>query len=188
MMKYTWTFDTDPVGSLPTGFTAVLGTWAVHPDPTAPTPPNVLTQTARFRAGLHFPRCLIEGVWAGDLIAQVAFRPLAGENDQAGGLMFRVLDPVPLPENYYVFRANLLDDLALFKSSNGTRRALGRFQARDEGWQRLKVEARGPTIRCYWNDRLVVEVQDASFVEGGVGLWTISDSVSAFDNLSIETP
>jgi hypothetical protein len=182
-MKYTWTFDADPVGSLPSGLTPVLGTWTVQPDPTAPTPPHVLTQTARFRAGLHFPRCLIEGVWAGDLIAQVAFRPLAGENDQAGGLMFRVQDP----ENYYVFRANLLNDLALFKSSDGTRRALGRFQARDEGWQWLRVETRGPAIRCYWNGRLVIDTLDTSFAEGGVGLWTISDSASAFDDLSLET-
>lgn len=180
-MKYTWTFDSDPVGSLPAAFVPVLGTWAVQPDLTAPTPPNVLTQTAQFRAGLHFPRCMIGGVRAADLVAQVAFRPLAGENDQAGGLMFRVRDP----ENYYVFRANLLDDLALFESSGGTRRALGRFQAREEGWQWLRVEARGQEIRCYWNDKLVIEVQDQSFAEGGVGVWTIADSVSAFDDLNI---
>lgn len=181
-MKYTWTFDRNPAGSLPPEVVPILGRWEVQPDPTAPTPTNVLTQSAQFRAGLHFPRCLIDGVRAADLIAQVAFKPLAGENDRAGGLMFRLRDP----ESYYVFRANLLDDLALFKSSAGIRRALGRFQARDEGWQRLRVEARGEEIRCYWNDRLVIEVQDAGFAEGGIGLWTISDSVSAFDDLSVE--
>jgi len=181
-MKYTWTFDQDTVGALPAGFRPILGTWVVQPDPTAPSPPNVLAQTAQFRAGLHFPRCLTQGVRAADLIAEVAFKPIAGENDQAGGLMFRVQDP----DTYYVFRANLLDDLALFKSSEGVRRALGRFQARDEGWQRLKVEARGREIRCHWNDRLVIETEDPSVAEGGIGLWTIADSVSAFDDLSVE--
>lgn len=181
-MKSIWTFDRDPVGAVPAEFTPVLGTWTVEPDPTAPTPPNVLVQTAQFRAGLHFPRCLIDGARAADLVAEVAFRPRAGQNDQAGGLVFRVQDP----ENYYVFRANLLDDLALFTASNGVRRALGRFQARAEGWQRLRVDARGREIRCYWNDALVIDVRDATFAEGGVGLWTIADSVSAFDDVSVE--
>lgn len=181
-MTFTWNFDRDVVGELPAEFSSVLGTWVVRPDPSAPSPPNALVQAATFRAGLHFPRCLVAGVRAGDLMAEVAFKPLAGDNDQAGGIMFRVQDP----ETYYVFRANLLDDLALFKSADGTRRALGRFQAREEGWQRLRVEARGARLRCSWNGRVVIEVEDRSFGEGGIGLWTIADSVSAFDNLSIE--
>lgn len=183
VMKFTWTFDQDPVGTVPPGFTPLLGLWQVEADPTAPSPPHVLTQRPQFRGGLHFPRCLIQGVRAKDLTAEVAFKAVAGANDQAGGLMFRALDP----DTYYVFRANLLDDLALFKSAGGTRRALGRFQARAEGWQRLRVEAREREIRCYWNDRLVIKTEDASPLEGTVGLWTISDSVSAFDDLSIET-
>lgn len=182
-MTSTWTFDHDAVGSVPAGLTPVLGTWVVQADPTAPSAPNVLVQSARFRTGLRFPRSLVEGVRATDLVAQVSFRPLAGDNDQAGGLMFRVRDP----ETYYVFRANLLDDLSLFRATADARRALGRFQARQEGWQQLRVEARGPEIRCYWNDRLVIVAEDAAPAEGGVGLWTISDSVSAFDDLSVET-
>ncbi|MBI3031313.1 MAG: DUF1080 domain-containing protein [Candidatus Rokubacteria bacterium] len=181
-MSYTWTFDRDAAGGPPEGFLTVLGTWAVTPDAAAPSQPHMLVQTARFRTGLHFPRCLVTGVRLADLVAEVAFRPLAGDNDQAGGLMFRVQDP----DTYHVFRANLLDDVALFKSTGRGRRALGRFQARAEGWQRLRVEARGPRIRCYWNDRPVIEVEDRSSAEGGIGLWTISDSVSAFDDLRVE--
>jgi len=131
--------------------------------------------------GLHFPRCLVAGLLLDDFAAQVKFKPLAGENDQAGGIIFRAQDP----ETYYVFRANLLDDLALFKSAEGTRRALGRFQARSEEWQSLRVEARGPEIRCYWNHRLVIETRDTSFTSGQIGLWTIADSVSAFDDFEI---
>jgi hypothetical protein len=160
----------------------VLGRWTVVPDATAPSPPHVLAQTQRFPVGLHFPRCLVSGLALADLTAQVRLKPLAGDNDQAGGIIFRAQDP----ETYYVFRANLLDDLALFKSAAGTRHALGRFQARSEEWQLLRVEARGPEIRCYWNERLVIEVRDASLGEGQVGLWTISDSVSAFDDFEIE--
>jgi hypothetical protein len=181
-MSCTWTFDEDPIGSVPSGFTVMLGHWAIQADPTAPSRPNALVQSGQFRTGLHFPRCLVDGVRARDLVAEVAFKPLAGENDQAGGLMFRVQDP----ETYYVFRANLLDDLALVHAAGGVRRALGRFQARDEGWQRLRVEAYEHAIRCYWNDRAVIEATDVAPMDGGIGLWTIADSVSAFDDLRVE--
>lgn len=181
-MAFTWTFNHDPIGIVPVGFTAVLGRWTVQADETAPSPPHALVQSGQFRAGLHFPRCVVDGVRAQDLVAEVAFKPLSGANDQAGGLMFRVQDP----ETYYVFRANLLDDLALFRSAGGARRALGRFQARAEGWQRLRVEACERTIRCYWNDRLVIEGEDSAPVAGMIGLWTIADSVSAFDDLRVE--
>lgn len=180
--KLCLNFDAEPEGKTPAALAVVLGRWTVVADAGAPSPPHVLAQTERFPVGLHFPRCLVAGLTLDELVAQVSFRPLGGDNDQAGGIIFRAHDP----ETYYVFRANLLDDLALFRSEAGTRRALGRFQARSEGWQSLRVEARGPEIRCYWNDRLVIEVRDASLTGGGVGLWTISDSVSAFDDFEIE--
>lgn len=175
-------FDADPPGTTPAELTVILGQWVVAVDPTSPSPPHVLAQTERFPVGLYFPRCLATELTLADFTAQVQFKPLAGENDQAGGIIFRAQDP----ETYYVFRANLLDDLALFKSAEGTRRALGRFQARSDEWQSFRVEARGPEIRCYWNDRPVIQVQDTSFTSGQIGLWTISDSVSAFDNFEIE--
>ena len=180
--KLCLNFDAEPPGTTPALLTVVLGRWAVAADATAPSAPNALVQTEQFPVGLHFPRCLVAGLTLENLAAQVKFKPLAGDNDQAGGIIFRAQDP----ETYYVFRANLLDDMALFRSSAGTRWALGRFQARSEAWQSLRVEARGPEIRCYWNDRQVIEVQDGSFTSGQVGLWTISDSVSAFDDFEIE--
>ena len=169
--KLCLNFDAEPEGKTPAALAVVLGRWTVVADAGAPSPPHVLAQTERFPVGLHFPRCLVTGVALPDLVAQVKWRPLGGDNDQAGGI---------------IFRANLLDDLALFKSVEGTRRALGRFQARNDNWQSLRVEASGPEIRCYWNGRLVIEVRDTSLTAGQVGLWTISDSVSAFDDFEIE--
>ncbi len=40
-------------------------------------------------------------------------------------------------------------------------------------------------LQGYWNDRLLIEVQDETVSAGRVGLWTISDSVSYFDDLEI---
>jgi hypothetical protein len=47
------------------------------------------------------------------------------------------------------------------------------------------VECRGPFISGYWNDRLLIEARDETFGAGRLGLWTISDSVSYFDDLMI---
>ncbi len=40
-------------------------------------------------------------------------------------------------------------------------------------------------LQGYWNDRLLIEVQDETFTTVRVGLWTISNSVSYFDDLEI---
>jgi hypothetical protein len=112
---------------------------------------------------------------------RVKFKPISGECDQGGGLIFRFQDP----ENYYVLRANALDDFALFKCVNNQRWPVKRYYVRSDEWQTIMVECRGPFIWGYWNDRLLIEARDQTFGAGRVGLWTISDSVSHFDDLEI---
>ena len=41
-----WTFDTDETGKPPAGAEIFSGTWAVRAEGDAPSPPNVLSQTA----------------------------------------------------------------------------------------------------------------------------------------------
>jgi len=60
-----------------------------------------------------------------------------------------------------------------------------RYYVRSDDWQEIMVECRGPFIWGYWNDRLLIEVRDDTFAQGRVGLWTISDSVSYFDDLEV---
>ncbi|MCH8055589.1 MAG: hypothetical protein IH857_05490 [Deltaproteobacteria bacterium] len=176
-----WNFDGDEVNSLPEGLEVVLGEWMIRGDPTAPSPPHVLAQLKPFPEGIHFPRCLVKDIHLEDLRMSVKFKPVSGECDQAGGLVFRFQDP----ENYYVLRANALDDFALFKCVKDQRWPIKRYYVRSDQWQTITVECRGPLIRGYWNERLLIEVQDETFTTGQVGLWTISDSVSYFDDLEV---
>ncbi len=178
---WRWNFDMEMEGVTPPEFEVVLGDWVVRGDPTAPSPPNVLAQVATFPEGIHFPRCLLKNVRLEDLRMSAKFKPISGECDQAGGLVFRFQDP----RNYYVLRANALDDFALFKCVNDQRWPLKRCYVRSDEWQTIMVECRGPFISGYWNDRLLIEIRDDSFGAGRVGLWTISDSVSYFDDLAI---
>ncbi|HXV78803.1 MAG TPA: hypothetical protein VEG60_02880 [Candidatus Binatia bacterium] len=178
---WKWNFDADKEGITAREFEVVLGEWVVRADPTAPSPPNLLAQVATFPEGIHFPCCLVKDLHVEDLRMSVKFKPISGECDQGGGLVFRFRDP----ENYYVLRANALDDFALFKCVKNQRWPIKRYYVRSDGWQTIMVECRGPFISGYWNDRLLIEVRDDTFSAGRVGLWTISDSVSYFDDLEI---
>ncbi|MBI2359429.1 MAG: hypothetical protein HYV04_11120 [Deltaproteobacteria bacterium] len=163
-MEKSWRldFDQEKVGVTPSGLQVIVGDWIVLTDPTAPSPPNVLAQVATFPEGIHFPRCLITGFQLADLRMSVKFKPISGECDQGGGLVFKYQDP----ENYYVLRANALDDFALFKCVKDQRWPLKRYYVRSDEWQTLMVECRGPFISGYWNDRLLIEVQDETLAWG----------------------
>jgi hypothetical protein len=112
---------------------------------------------------------------------EVKFKPIAGECDQGGGLVFRYQDP----NNYYILRANALDDFTLFKCVHNQRWPVKRYYVRSDDWQTIMVECRGPFLSGYWNSRLLIEARDETFGAGRVGLWTISDSVSYFDDLIV---
>jgi hypothetical protein len=97
-----WTFDTDPVGGLPRGAEVFSGAWEVRAEADAPTPPHALCQTG----AAEFPAlCLGDEVYT-DLVVSARFKPISGREDQAAGIIFRVQDK----DNYYILRANALED------------------------------------------------------------------------------
>lgn len=127
-----------------------------------------------------------------DGFAQVKFKALAGKEDRAGGLVFRFIDA----DNYYVVRANALEDnIVLYKTEKGRRSSLavkGRMlgygvdaKVPAEKWHSLRVEFSGTLFTVFFNGKKLFEVEDATFPEaGGVGVWTKADSVIVFDDFS----
>jgi hypothetical protein len=175
-----WTFDTDAVGALPPGAEVFGGAWAVRAEADAPSPPNALCQTAT----ADFPAvCLGKDVYA-DLVMSVRFKPISGKHDQAAGIIFRVQDA----NNYYILRANALEDnVIFFRYGSGSRTTLkeGSVKVPSGQWQELRVEATGERFRGFLNDQLVVETTDEAYKAGKVGLWTKADSVTCFDNVKV---
>ena len=118
-MAETIDFDADAAGAVPSGWTAgVTGRgasrWTVEPDVTAPSKPNVLKQSARG----DFPWCVKNDAQLVDGYVEVKFKPIAGKDDQAGGVVWRWKDG----DNYYVARANALEDnVSLYYTQNGRR-------------------------------------------------------------------
>ena len=117
-------FDRMDAHIAPVGFTQArtgrggTGAWEIKEDNTAPSGKKVLAQTSSDPTNYRFPLCIYDAFEARDVDLSVSFKPLSGRVDQAAGLVWRYRDP----DNYYVVRANALEDnVVLYKVENGER-------------------------------------------------------------------
>src|SRR5258706_2196238 len=116
-MAESFNFDAAPVGAAPPDWSCGVtgrGThrWAIEPDDSAPSKPNVLKQSGRG----DFPWCVKTGTSLADGFVEVKFKPVSGKEDQAGGVVWRWKDG----NNYYVARANALENnVSLYYTQNG---------------------------------------------------------------------
>ena len=183
VLAQTVNFDSDPVGSVPAGWTCgVTGSgsprWAVAADPSAPSKPNVLKQTG---SGT-FPWCVKSGTSLSDGFVEVKFKPISGREDQAGGLVWRWKDG----DTYYVARANALENnVSLYYTERGSRKTLKYVDAPVAAgiWHTLRVEFAGARIAVSLDGKPGIEFEDRRISgPGAVGVWTKADSVTAFDD------
>jgi len=177
------TFDKVKPGRLPAGWiSGVTGKgspkWAVAPDPTAPSKPNVLMQSG---SGA-FPWCVKKAASLADGFVEVRFKPISGNEDQAGGLVWRWKDG----DNYYVARANALENnVSLYYTERGTRNTIKYVDAPVQAgkWHTLRVTFSGKHITVSLDGKSYLEEDDAHIAApGAVGVWTKADSVTAFDD------
>jgi hypothetical protein len=117
-----------------------------------------------------------------DGFVEVKFKPLAGKEDQAGGIIWRFKNG----DNYYVARANALENnVSLYYTENGNRKTLKYVDAPVAGnaWHTLRVEFSGQAIRVDLDGKTYIEFKDGHIAgAGAVGVWTKADSVTAFDD------
>ncbi|MDZ5455622.1 hypothetical protein [Azohydromonas lata] len=179
-------FERDAVGaSPPAGWhCGVTGQgqprWAVTADPGAPSPSRVLLQDG---AGT-FPWCVKDSTALADGFVEAKFKPIAGREDQAGGVVWRWKDG----DHYYVARANALENnVSLYYTERGTRRTpkyLNTPVARG-AWHTLRVEFTGTHIAVPLDGEQRIEMDDRHITgPGAVGVWTKADSVTAFDDFA----
>ena len=186
-----YNFDSDPVGQVPAKFHSARtghgseSKWAVMADPTAPSKPNVVAQTSSDTTDYRFPLLIADEASFKDLDISVKFKAISGRVDQAGGLVFRLKDP----NNYYIVRANALEDnYRLYHVVDGRRRqfAGANFKVTSGAWHELRVVAIGTKFTCYYDGEKKIEASDDTFKDAGkVGLWTKADSVTSFDDLKV---
>jgi hypothetical protein len=194
------TFDRDSLGKTPQGWTVTMTNhgvapkWEVVRDPSAPTPPYVLAQVSTDSHQDRFPLAILDRLSVRDGDVSVRLKPVSGRQDQAGGLVFRYRDE----NNYYAVRASAVgDEVALYRVENGrsipiTPRGMPsrtfevKHDIRPNAWQILKISFRGNQFQVYVNHRRLFQAQDSTFTGAGkVGLCTVSDSVTYFDDFRV---
>src|SRR5215216_6296582 len=178
-----WGFDSEPTDAFAMVGTVFSGTWAVRAEGDAPSPPNALCQTGQ----ATFPALSLGDAVFRDVTLTARFKPISGREDQAAGLLFRIQDQ----DNYYILRANALENnVNFYKYAGGRRSSLkeSKAQVQSGQWQELRVEAIGSRLRGFLDGQQVVEVSDDTYRAGQVGLWTKADSVTCFDDVIAQTP
>ncbi len=156
----------------------------------------------------YFPLAIAKNSTMAEGTATVKVKLLSGTIDQAGGLAFAIRDW----SNYFVLRVNALEDnFILFEFINNRRNQRSIVQLEEVSsahinpfhnspsrhsdsirkiesgkWHSIKVELTGSNIKGYLNDQLLIEYHAGKPLDGYVGLWTKADSVTLFDQLTLE--
>lgn len=186
----TVTFDA-PTGQPPAGFQfartgqGAPGAWAVVDD-TEALNGRALEQKSADGTDYRFPLAIVERADAANVDVQVRFKALSGKVDQAGGIAIRLSSP----DDYYVVRANALEDnIRFYRVVRGKREHLGGadLKVAPNAWHVLGLRAEGDRFGIGFNGRLLYTVTDSTFPGAGkVALWTKADSVTRFDRLVID--
>ncbi|MBX3746573.1 MAG: DUF1080 domain-containing protein [Verrucomicrobiae bacterium] len=147
---------------------------------------TVLAQLSEDPTDERFPLLIYEPDVFADFTATLRFRTVSGRVARMAGLAFRLQDE----NNFYILRASSLGNtLRFYKVVDGVRSdPIGPEVRIPAGaWHTLEVRCRGNTIQCLFNGEEVIPLlNDSSFSQGRLALWTKSDSVSHFSSLRIE--
>ena len=181
----TVNFDDMRVGAVPSGWTATqTGTgaakWSVDKDASAPSKPNVLKQSGQ----ATFPVCFKNDTNIKDGFVEVKFKPIAGKEDQAGGVIWRVQDA----NNYYIARANALENnVTIYYTIRGkrTEKKRANIKVASSAWHTLRVDFSGNRFTVTFDGKKAIEWDDDTFKNAGkVGVWTKADSITEFDDFT----
>jgi hypothetical protein len=131
-----------------------------------------------------FPWCMKSDARLTDGWVEVKFKPIAGREDQAGGVVWRWRDG----DNYYVAGANALENnVSLYYTERGSRKTLKYVDAplRPGQWHTLRVELVGAKIGVSLDGKRYIDVDDSHIGGSGVvGVWIKADSVTVFNEFT----
>ena len=162
------------------GWETISGNWAVEDVPGASRSGRALVQRATDN---EYNVIVAPGGPYRAVGVSVRFKPISGSEDASGGIVVRFS-----AGRYYVVRANALEDNFRFYYYDRARHMLAsaNVAAPTLGqWHKLQITARGDRFQAWLNDRELIDHRDDRFAVGRIGLWTKTDSVTAFDQLMV---
>ena len=177
-------------GTAPPGFTfwrtgsGAAAEWRVVADPTAGGQ-KAIAQTSKDTTDYRFPLAVYQPVSARNVDVVLRFKPVGGTVDQAGGIAVRLTTP----DDYYVIRANALEDnVRFYRVVNGDRQQIKGINTKVAAnqWHTLGLRAEGDRFTVSLDGKPLFTAEDKTFANPGkVALWTKADSVTHFDTISI---
>ncbi len=177
-------------GAAPPGFSfartgsGATGDWRVVADPTAARG-LAIAQTSTDTTDYRFPLAIYQPVSARNVDVVLRFKPVGGTVDQAGGIAVRLTTP----DDYYVVRANALEDnVRFYRVVKGRREQLkgANTKVATGQWHTLGLRAEGDRFTVSFDGKPLFTAEDKTFANPGrVALWTKADSVTHFDTISI---
>jgi hypothetical protein len=184
-------FVGDAIGALPSGVTVALtgggppSAWSVVEDAALPAARRVLAQTSADHTDHRFPLAILERSTALNVDVRLRFKAVAGQVDRAGGIAVRLRDP----DNYYVVRANALEDnVRLYRVVGGKRTQFAGADTKVTSgtWHELRLRLEGDRFEVFFDGRSLYTATDKTHENPGrVALWTKADSVTYFDDIQI---
>jgi hypothetical protein len=160
------------------------GKWTIVADPTAVNG-QALGQLSDDRTDYRFPLAIYKPYSGKDLELSVRFKAVAGTVDEASGIVLRL----STPDDYYVARANALEDnVRFYRVVKGRREQLAGADLKVSAnqWHMLTLRAEGERFTVSFDGNALFSAQDGTFRDAGkVALWTKADSVTYFDTISI---
>jgi hypothetical protein len=160
--------------------------WTVTSDTSAAVG-LAIEQTSTDRTDYRFPLAIYQSVVASNVDVTIRFKPVAGKVDQAGGIAVRLSDP----DNYYVARANALEDnVRFYRVVKGQRVQIEGADTKvtTNKWHQLGLWAQGPRFTITFDGKQLFTATDRTIASAGkVALWTKADSVTRFDGIEIRT-
>lgn len=158
--------------------------WTAVADPTA-AKGRAIAQISKDRTDYRFPLAVYKPFSGKNLEISVRFKPVAGTVDEAGGVAVRLRTP----DDYYVARANALEDnVRFYRVVKGRREQLAgaNIKVSANQWHTLALKAEGDRFTVSFDGKALISAQDETFPDAGqVALWTKADSVTYFDTISI---
>ena len=178
-------FDEAKPGELPSTWTGTKTgkgepKWAIVTDDAAPSKPNVLKQSGE----ADYPVAFKNDTSLKDGFVEVKFKPVSGQEDQAGGVVWRAKDA----DNYYLARANALEgNVRIYHFVKGKRTQFkgANLPVASGEWHTLRVNFSGNQFAVLFNGKELFTAEDGTIQDAGkVGVWTKADSVTLFDDFA----
>ena len=196
-MFRTWNFDQDALGTVPSGFTSgptsnrTFDSWRIEAEPTAPAPPQVVTQASPCLESGCFRVLLADAHIFEQADIVVHFRQVSSTGQGEAGIVLAARNT----QNFYAVAVNPeTGQLSMYRIQHGEASLLGTGQGKLKkgSWHVLRVQVVNsahvdhPRLEIYL-DGYEAQLPAVEALQGGgqIGLITTGDMVAQFDRLHV---